>query len=63
MTASADGASSGPRPVHSNETTGGARYFGFYAKTKTARVTKVTVKITGESGGGSGFAIGEFGIH
>jgi hypothetical protein len=39
------------------------QYFGFYATTKKARVTKVTVTITGESGGGQGFAIGEFGIH
>ncbi len=44
-------------------TTGGAKYFGFYAKTKKARVTKVKVTITGESGSGQGFAIGEFGIH
>lgn len=63
MTASADGASSGPKAVHSNLKTGGARYFGFYAKTKTARVTKVKVTITGESGESQGFAIGEFGIH
>lgn len=62
ITATADGANSGPLSV-----TGGhgspaaARYFGFYAVTKSARVTKVTVSISGEPI--AGLAIGQFGIH
>ncbi len=52
----ANGASSGPVSINSN---GGAKYFGFFAKKPSARVTKVTV--TDETSGD--FAVGEFGIH
>lgn len=62
ITAKADGANSGPLLVtggHSSRAA--ARYFGFYAATKSARVTKVTVSISGEPF--AGLAVGQFGIH
>lgn len=56
VTATADGASSGPVPVSG---AGGARYFGFFARRAGASVTSVTVTCRAKYG----FGFGELGIH
>jgi hypothetical protein len=60
VTATADGASSGPVKVTSSKKKGGAKYFGFFAETPGANVTSIYITIPAAA---MGFAVGEFGIR